>query len=91
MAGYLVENLTDPKTAHSQEPNHSPAQRALDTDLPLHYWLQEPENALALARCQHSMRSLTGYASEDLPDGGEGGKYILSYRWIELFFQFHRL
>lgn len=69
-AGFLVENLTDPRTSHSQEPTQAPFNRAFNTNLPFHMWLQEPTNILHLKRVQIAMRSLTGYASGDLPAGG---------------------
>ena len=69
-AGFLVENLTDPATSHSQEPSQAPFNRAFNTDLPFHMWLQEPANVLHLKRVQIAMRSMTGYASGDLPVGG---------------------
>ncbi|KAJ3553408.1 hypothetical protein NM688_g3629 [Phlebia brevispora] len=69
-AGMLVDNLTDPATAHSRGPNRAPIQRAFKTDLPFHYWLQEPANIIHMKRLQHGMRTLTAYASEDLPTGG---------------------
>ncbi|KAJ3553407.1 hypothetical protein NM688_g3631 [Phlebia brevispora] len=70
IGGSLVDNLTDPETALSQEPNKSCTQRAFGTDLAFHMWLQEPEQALSRRRLQHGMRSLTGYASDELPSGG---------------------
>lgn len=71
MAASLVDHLTDPTTAHAHEPDHAPANRAFDTHLPFHIWLQQPENIKALKRLQNGMRAMTGYASSDLPSGGE--------------------
>ena len=67
----LTQFLTDPETAKSQEPNKAPHNIANKTDLPLHMWLQRPENILSLKRLQHGMQSLIGPDSETLSSGGE--------------------
>ncbi|EIN06883.1 O-methyltransferase [Punctularia strigosozonata HHB-11173 SS5] len=41
-----AETLTDPKTAHSQEPTDSPFNRYFNTKTPVFEWLQAPENRL---------------------------------------------
>ncbi|KAJ3553411.1 hypothetical protein NM688_g3627 [Phlebia brevispora] len=70
MAAFLVDNVTDPETAHSQEPNKASVQRVFNTDIDFHSWQQKPENAYRRNRFQHMMRSLTYYSSEDASSGG---------------------
>ncbi|TFK65276.1 S-adenosyl-L-methionine-dependent methyltransferase [Pluteus cervinus] len=40
---HLLENMKDPKTAFSGEPNHAPVQKALGTDLDLFQFMELPE------------------------------------------------
>lgn len=49
-SAYLLENLTDPKTAFSEEPDESALNRAFGTNITMWEWFEQPENALRLKR-----------------------------------------
>ncbi|KAG6807436.1 hypothetical protein H0H92_007557 [Tricholoma furcatifolium] len=64
-SSYLLENMTDPKTSHSYEPQHSPLQRALGFKTNFWEFHARPENAYRLRRFGIAMR---GSTVMDLPD-----------------------
>lgn len=45
-----MENVTDPKTAFSEELNTAPVQRAFNTDIPFYEIIEKPENAFRFRR-----------------------------------------
>ncbi|KAG6897005.1 hypothetical protein C0992_004716 [Termitomyces sp. T32_za158] len=58
-SGYLMENMLDPETSHSDEPQHSPLQRALRFDTNLWDFQSRPENAYRLRRFGVAMKGGT--------------------------------
>ncbi|KAG5727433.1 Sterigmatocystin 8-O-methyltransferase [Termitomyces sp. T112] len=58
-SGYLMENMLDPKTSHSSEPQHSPLQRALKFDTNLWDFQSRPENAYRLRLFGIAMKGAT--------------------------------
>ncbi|KAG6860183.1 hypothetical protein C0995_014728 [Termitomyces sp. Mi166 len=58
-SSYLMENMLDPKTSHSSEPQHSPLQRALRFDTTLWDFQSKPENAYRLRRFDVAMKGAT--------------------------------
>lgn len=67
-AAYLTETLLDPATAHSDEPNHASFNRALQTNLDLFPWYEQPENSYHLERFSNCMRNY-GFFSKSILDG----------------------
>ena len=55
-ASYLVENLLDPRTSHSDEPTEAAWQLAHRTPLPCYEWLEEPENIASARKFPNAMR-----------------------------------
>jgi len=76
-AAYLSENLTDPRTAHSDEPTDSAFNRAFNTPLGMFPWYEQPENTFRLKRFNAGMRATADGAStvlekfewQTLPEG----------------------
>ncbi|KAG6909480.1 hypothetical protein DXG01_017202 [Tephrocybe rancida] len=58
-SGYLMENMTDPKTSHSYEPQHSPLQRALGFDTNFWDFHSRPDNTYRLRRFGIAMKGAT--------------------------------
>ncbi|KAG6900278.1 hypothetical protein C0993_000466 [Termitomyces sp. T159_Od127] len=58
-SSYLMENMLDPETSHSDEPQHSPLQRALRFDTNLWDFQSRPENAYRLRRFGVAMKGGT--------------------------------
>jgi len=61
---YLADNLTDPATASSNEPDQAPHQRAFRTDMFLFPWLELPENEKRLKRFNRSMHGASLMAGD---------------------------
>ncbi|KAG6810782.1 hypothetical protein H0H92_010349 [Tricholoma furcatifolium] len=64
-SSYLLENMTDPETSHSPEPQHAPLQRALGFNTNFWDFHARPENAYQSRRFGIAMRGATVM---DLPD-----------------------
>ena len=63
-ASYLIDNLLDPRTSHSDEPTEAAWQLAHKTPLPCYEWLEEPENIASLKKFPNAMRATTHYNSD---------------------------
>ncbi|KAG6878243.1 hypothetical protein C0992_008375, partial [Termitomyces sp. T32_za158] len=61
----LLENMKDPITGPSNEPNHAPFNRAFGVDVPLWLWYETKEQKYRRRRFAISMR---GIAQMQLPD-----------------------
>lgn len=44
-SSFILENLKDPKTAFSGEPNEAPLHRVFNVDIPLWEWYELPEQS----------------------------------------------
>ncbi|KAJ6576452.1 O-methyltransferase-domain-containing protein [Mycena vulgaris] len=62
----LLENMTDPKTAFSDDPTHSPSQRVFKHDLPLYDWYELPENTYRRRRFGIGMIGLAALRGESI-------------------------
>jgi len=67
----LFENLTDPKTAFSDNPIHSPFQRAFKHDLSMYEWYELPENAYRRRRFGIGMMGAAALQGEAILSGFE--------------------
>ncbi|KAF7352550.1 hypothetical protein MVEN_01220300 [Mycena venus] len=68
----LVENMFDPKTAFSDNPVHTPIQRAFKHDLTLYEWFELPENAYRRRRFGIGMMGLAAM---------EGNEILSEFDW----------
>lgn len=50
-----MDNVMDPKTTFSEEPNVSPYQKAFSTDMLMWDYVEEPENAVRFRRINLAM------------------------------------
>ncbi|KIP04592.1 hypothetical protein PHLGIDRAFT_120581 [Phlebiopsis gigantea 11061_1 CR5-6] len=65
-AGSLVDNVLDPATALSEEPNESPFSRAYGTELSWYDWLALPEHKFELKRFGIAMGGRTSRSNDML-------------------------
>lgn len=93
-AGYLAENLLDPATAFSQEPNEAAFQRAHRTTLTSFEFMDLPENADLLKKFGIAMRATTSFSDHAVVSNGESiragserittGSFAIGFDWRSL-------
>jgi hypothetical protein len=66
----LAENMTDEEIAFSDNPVHSPFQRAFKHDLRLYDWYELPENAFRRRRFGIGMMGVATFEGEAILSGG---------------------
>ncbi|KAJ6576453.1 O-methyltransferase-domain-containing protein [Mycena vulgaris] len=62
----LLENMTDPKTAFSDDPTHSPSQRVFKHNLPIFDWYELPENTYRRRRFGIGMIGVAALLGESI-------------------------
>lgn len=62
----MTDNLVDPKTASSQDPAATPANRAFGSNKVFWEWLEEPGNEKRLRRFGSAMRGSTKFFPAEL-------------------------
>ena len=80
-SAHLMENVTDPKTSFSKEPNTAPLQRAFNTDAPFFEILKKPENAFRFRRFGLAMM---GGSAAQLPAAILQGSPQLGTLWYNI-------
>ncbi|KAF5312467.1 hypothetical protein D9619_003730 [Psilocybe cf. subviscida] len=63
---YLWENITDPATAHSEEPNHTPFNRGLNWDGSMWAFFNQPEQVARQHRFGIAMQGMAALAPADI-------------------------
>lgn len=58
LSAFVLENLKDPKTAMSDEPNCAPFNRVFDVHVPLWEWYERPENSYRRRRFAVAMHGI---------------------------------
>ena len=69
-AGSLVDNVMDPATSFSEEPNESAFSRAHGTELSCFDWLDLPGQELELKRFGIAMAAMTGHSDDAYANNG---------------------
>lgn len=69
-SAYLMDNLRDPETAYSSEPNKAPFHRALGIDVPLWVWYKRPEQSYHRRRFGVAMHGLAKLQPPDILTNG---------------------
>ena len=70
-AAYIVENLLDPATAMSEEPNEAALQRGFGTTLSYFEWMDQPEHAAYRKKFGIAMGATTNYSEDALITKGD--------------------
>ncbi|KAG6878930.1 hypothetical protein C0992_006574 [Termitomyces sp. T32_za158] len=68
LSSQLLENLKDPITGRSNEPNHAPFNRVFNVDTPLWLWYETKEQVYRRRRFAIAMRGVTHIHDSDLLD-----------------------
>lgn len=63
---HLLENLKDPATANSDEPNCAPFNRAFKVDVPLWVWYDHPEQSYRRERFALAMHGASKMQPPDI-------------------------
>ncbi|KAF5380105.1 hypothetical protein D9615_006248 [Tricholomella constricta] len=66
MTSQLLENLKDPKTARSDEPIHTPFNRAFNVDTPFYVWFETPEQSYRRRRFAIAMHGIAQMQPPDI-------------------------
>jgi hypothetical protein len=80
-ATVLAENMTDEKTAFSDNPIHAPFQRVFKHDLTVYDWYELPENAFRRRRFGIGMVGLAALRGEAVLSGGSKPRMPKIYLW----------
>lgn len=68
-SAYLLESMTDPRTAFSHEPTHAPFQRAFQIDVGMYAWHERPEQEYRRKRFSLAMSGRAVFNDADLLAG----------------------
>lgn len=72
---HLTENLVDPKTSHSQEPNQAPLNLAFNTNYSFYEWMNQPGNEFNRVRFDIAMHG-TSQVDDSILRGSHLSRFV---------------